>query len=539
MYDFQLLVGRMRSMVVSSERRAHARVWSPVHLAGAARLATLPGKSAGAVAFSLPTSGVCRGLPGRVRLWEWAAQSGATLASGRDPALSPLVDAAAPLVDLSPHHPSHPDAARPGSGGSGVAAHRQLAQRHAQGRSGSGAGTPLCAAPSRLHDAARDGHLPGKCGAGRPPPLRVCWRRRSRHTRYPLLAGMEDLVPGRRIGHPGLDANHCHVGHRQPKWPAPSVARARHGGDPPGRRAPGRGRAARLQPDSAGHGRRHLLSAHSAAGMGGGAVWSSRYRERSDGSHLLCRRVRCRLLGPETPTSTPRDVLSLQLFLIATAVPLLLLAAQIDERKQAVKKVERQAEELDRVFEAVGDGLVVYDREGRELRANSALHRLLGLDAAPPEYAQMPLQERTLLFGVRDEQGRPLAPGAGPLQRALADEAPPGAQAMDVRARTLDGRELELNVSAAPLRDVAGELVGVVCVFRDQTDRKWLEREVAEQAEQLDRIVESMAEGLFVYDSQGQVVRTNAAARYLLGLDSPRPISLSWPQRNASTLCPT
>ena len=226
--------------------------------------------------------------------------------------------------------------------------------------------------------------------------------------------------------------------------------------------------------------------------------------------------------GLVTSTSLPREVLSLQLFLISTAVPLLLLAAEIEERKQAVEHVERQAEELNRVFEAVADGIAVYDRDGREMRTNAALQRLLRLDIAPPAYAQMSLHERMALFAARDEQGQPLATNEGPLPRALAGDVMAGAEAMDLRSRTFDGRELQLNVSAAPLRDSAGQLVGVVCVFRDETERKRLEREVAEQAEQLDRIVEGMSEGLFVYDSRGQVVRTNAAARHLLGLGTSK-----------------
>jgi PAS domain S-box-containing protein len=186
------------------------------------------------------------------------------------------------------------------------------------------------------------------------------------------------------------------------------------------------------------------------------------------------------LAGPWriVPSSTRvDDVLSLQLFLIATAVPLLLLAAQNQERQQAVQKVRRQADELDRVFEAVADGIAVYDRDGREIRTNSALQRLLRLDAAPPGYAQMSLHERMALFAARDEDGRLLAATEGPLPRALAGEIIDGVNAMDLRSRTFDGRELDLNVSAAPLRDGSGELLGVVCVFRDQTERNQLVRE--------------------------------------------------------------
>ena len=176
--------------------------------------------------------------------------------------------------------------------------------------------------------------------------------------------------------------------------------------------------------------------------------------------------------GLTTAISMPREVLSLQLFLIATSAPLLLLAVQIEERKQAVEKVERQAEELNRVFEAVTDGIAVYDWDGREIRTNAALQRLLRVDAAPSEYAHMSLHERMALFAARDEQGRAIDPDEGPLPRALAGEPMAGAQAMNLRSRTLDGREVELNVSAASLHDSTGRLVGAVGVFRDETERK-------------------------------------------------------------------
>jgi PAS domain S-box-containing protein len=195
------------------------------------------------------------------------------------------------------------------------------------------------------------------------------------------------------------------------------------------------------------------------------------------------------------------------------------------EREEARAEVERRAEELDRMFEAMADGVAVFDQNGQHLRANAAYQRLLGLDSASvaAAYAQLPLRLRLGLLAIRDEQGRPLPPEEGPLARALAGEVLAGEQAMDLRIRTLDEREVELRVSAAPIRTPTGDLVGAVSIYRDVTESKQMERALAEQAEQLDRIVEGMGEGLFVYDTHGNVVRTNAAARRLLGLDAAPP----------------
>ena len=72
--------------------------------------------------------------------------------------------------------------------------------------------------------------------------------------------------------------------------------------------------------------------------------------------------------------------------------------------------------------------------------------------------------------------GAPLSFKNSPSGRALRGEVVTGPGA-DVRARAFDGRELELNVSAAPLRDGDGHVVGAVVVARNVTERKQLERE--------------------------------------------------------------
>jgi PAS domain S-box-containing protein len=187
------------------------------------------------------------------------------------------------------------------------------------------------------------------------------------------------------------------------------------------------------------------------------------------------------------------------------------------EHEAARTEAERRAEELDRVFEAMADGVAVYDQDGREVRTNTALHRLIGLDGAPPDYAELSLPERMALFAARDDQGRPLTSEEGPLPQALRGEIASGSATMDLRAHALDGRELELSVSAAPLRDAAGRVTGAVALYRDHTERRRLERSNAEQAEQLNRIFEQIGDALSLYDAEGHVVRANLAARRLLG----------------------
>jgi signal transduction histidine kinase len=158
------------------------------------------------------------------------------------------------------------------------------------------------------------------------------------------------------------------------------------------------------------------------------------------------------------------------------------------EREAARAAAEAQAEQLDRIFAAVADGLVVWDAEGQRVRENAAARRILGLDAAPPGYDRLPPHARSIRYAAHDEQGRPVSHEEPPYARTLGAEAGTGTgpEARDVRRRALDGREIELHASLAPLRDREGHLVGAVSVLHDVTERNRLARErEAARAEEL------------------------------------------------------
>src|SRR5215472_1152168 len=122
--------------------------------------------------------------------------------------------------------------------------------------------------------------------------------------------------------------------------------------------------------------------------------------------------------------------------------------------------------------EAVG----VYDQTGRIIQCNRAYRELFATERLPGLEA-MPLVDRAPLFDMRDATtGEPLPLERFPVTRALRGEAHTGPSA-DIRIRALDGREVEANLSAAPLRDGAGGVVGAVSVIHDIAWRRRLERE--------------------------------------------------------------
>ncbi len=164
---------------------------------------------------------------------------------------------------------------------------------------------------------------------------------------------------------------------------------------------------------------------------------------------------------------------------------------------------------MDLIFEALADGLMVYDPDGRVVRTNTAVRRILGMDAVPPDAYARSVRERASLYVVRDVRGAPLAPEDWPAMRILRGEALTGPHTMDIQVRIPDGREVFLNVSGGPLRDRVGRLIGAVCVYRDQTERKRLETSELDTERLLRTTFEQAAVGIAHTSPEGRFLRFN------------------------------
>jgi signal transduction histidine kinase len=157
------------------------------------------------------------------------------------------------------------------------------------------------------------------------------------------------------------------------------------------------------------------------------------------------------------------------------------IARDVTELQRAQTALAEQAAELEAIFESQADGVAVYDLQGRFVRANAALRQLFGFDA-DPEYTARPLDERAQRLLLFDEQGQLLSPEQWPHWRVLRGEILAGATALEGRVRTVDGRELWISTTGAPMHGPDGQVRGTVLITRDVTARRALERQASEQA---------------------------------------------------------
>ncbi len=162
------------------------------------------------------------------------------------------------------------------------------------------------------------------------------------------------------------------------------------------------------------------------------------------------------------------------------------------ESQRSAQEAIARANELEAIFAAMTDGVYVNDARGNVLRTNPAGQALLPVDQWVASL--QPLASEAAVLELRDDHGLPLTAEQWPLARLLRGEALTGAHAADLRVRTPDGQERDVSVSGSPVRDARGQLVRVVTIVRDMTERRRLERRTHEALDALLTMAETLVQ---------------------------------------------
>jgi PAS domain S-box-containing protein len=152
-------------------------------------------------------------------------------------------------------------------------------------------------------------------------------------------------------------------------------------------------------------------------------------------------------------------------------------------------------------FHAIPDLIALIDRDHRILRVNVAMAARL---ACEPEQ----LEGRYCHEVVH---GLPSPPDFCPHAKMLTSGEE---ERVEVAEKRLGGI---FNISATPLRDEAGALVGSVHVMRDITDLKQAEDLLRSERDFADRIIETAQAIVLILDTKGRIVRINPYMEYVSG----------------------
>jgi PAS domain S-box-containing protein len=188
------------------------------------------------------------------------------------------------------------------------------------------------------------------------------------------------------------------------------------------------------------------------------------------------------------------------------------LAAQIElalYKHQADRQLRQQREWLRVTLTSIGDAVIATDAEGRITFVNPVAEALAGWKAE--EAAGQPIQ---CVFRIVNQQtGTPLEePVARVLREGRVVELTNHAALL-----TKDGRAVPVEDSAAPILDAAGQVIGVVLVFHDVTEKRRADDALAMAKERLQATLGSITQGYYALDEQWRFAALNPTAERHFG----------------------
>ena len=111
------------------------------------------------------------------------------------------------------------------------------------------------------------------------------------------------------------------------------------------------------------------------------------------------------------------------------------------------------------------------------------------------------------------------------LERVAAGEK---VRDLDVRRLHRDGSPIDTMVSAAPIREASGRVVGVIATMIDVTQRKRSERMLAASEARKDAILRAALDAVVLVDHEGLIVEVNAATEETFGWTRPDAVGKSF-----------
>ena len=175
---------------------------------------------------------------------------------------------------------------------------------------------------------------------------------------------------------------------------------------------------------------------------------------------------------------------------------------------------------------SIGDALICTDHEGRVTFMNAVAEHLTGWRQR--DTAGTPL---TQSFRIVNEHSRQVV--ESPVARVLREGTVVGL-GNDTILISKDGTERPIDDSAAPIRNTAGDVIGVVLVFRDVSERRVRELTMQRLASIVDNSRDAIYSTTVASDPSQAIIKTwNRAAELLYGYSAAeivgKPLSLLIP----------
>jgi len=181
------------------------------------------------------------------------------------------------------------------------------------------------------------------------------------------------------------------------------------------------------------------------------------------------------------------------------------IVRDITERKKTADEIKDGRDFLENLLTTLPDGMVVSDAEGKIIRTNSAITRMLGYsedellgktgpDFIPEGYALTPLLDVLFSNGY--------------------------VKNYESYWQKKDGTVFPIEMNISLLKDHEGRSTGSVAVIRDITDKKATEKRIQDAKGYLEKIYQTLSDGILITDDAGNIREVNTAFENMLGYKS-------------------
>ena len=242
---------------------------------------------------------------------------------------------------------------------------------------------------------------------------------------------------------------------------------------------------------------------------------------RNEENYLLRTRTQH---ADESATKSARTVLAGTLLSVSLMVLCFaLLKRELSERKKAQEALAKSEKWFSTTLSSIGDAVIATDMNGAVTFLNPVAQQLTGWNLEEARAKSM-----DMVFDIVNAETR--RPVENPVKKVFREGKIVGLADHTVLL-SKDGRQFDIEDSAAPILTETGEGFGVVLVFRDITEKKLAEKETRRQKELLQLILGSMGDGVVVADENGKFLLFNDSAEQMLGLGATDTTPDEWTDR--------